>query len=375
MKSIRPYLLTGAIVLIAFAVVLLKYWTHLTNPWTRNGQVQANVIEIAPRVSGPIVALPIRDNQFVRAGDLLFEIDPRTYQANLDQARALFDQSGGNVQALTEQVESAKAGVEVARASINQARSAIAQVDATITKNKAELERQQILLPKKATSQKSVERAQAIYDISREEKKVAQSALLQTESNLLKAQAGLAQAHASLGALGDSNPQFRQALAALQLAQLNLEFTQVRAPTDGYVTNLRLRIGSHVVANQPSLALVDTASYWVDGYFKENRIAGIQSEDRAVVTLMTFPDRPIEGVVDSIGWGISQQDGSTAADLLPRVSPTFEWIRLAQRIPVRVQLVEVPEEIKLRVGTTCSVLVRKGSAAARQDGPHTSKNP
>ncbi|MGA8240018.1 MAG: HlyD family secretion protein [Desulfobacterales bacterium] len=365
MKSIRPYLLTGAIVLIAFAVILLKYRTHLTNPWTRDGQVQANVIEIAPRVSGPIVALPLRDNQFVRAGDLLFEIDPRTYQANLDQARALFDQSGGNVEALTEQVESAKAGVEVARASINQARSAIAQVDATITKNKAELERQQSLLPKKATSQKSVERAQAIYDVSLEEKKVAQSALLQSESNLLKAKAGLAQAQATLGALGDLNPQFRQAQSALQLAQLNLEFTQVRAPTNGYVTNLRLRIGSHVVANQPSLALVDTASYWVDGYFKENRIAGIQSGDRAVVTLMTYPDRPIEGVVDSIGWGISQQDGSTAANLLPRVSPTFEWIRLAQRIPVRVQLVEVPEEIKLRVGTTCSVLVRKGSADGR----------
>ena len=289
MKSIRPYLLTGAIVLIAVAVILLKYWTHLTNPWTRDGQVQANVIEIAPRVSGPIVALPIRDNQFVRAGDLLFEIDPRTYQANLDQARALFDQSGGNVEALTEQVESAKAGVEVARASINQARSAIAQVDATITKNKAELERQQSLLPKKATSQKSVERAQAIYEVSLEEKKVAQSALLQSESNLLKAKAGLAQAQATLGALGDSNPQFRQAQSALQLAQLNLEFTQVRAPTNGYVTNLRLRIGSHVVANQPALALVDTASYWVDGFFKENRIAGIQSGDRAVVTLMTYP--------------------------------------------------------------------------------------
>ncbi len=365
MKSIRPYLLTGAIVLIAFAVILLKYRTHLTNPWTRDGQVQANVIEIAPRVSGPIVALPLRDNQFVRAGDLLFEIDPRTYQANLDQARGLFDQSGGNVEALTEQVESAKAGVEVARASINQARSAIAQVDATITKNKAELERQQSLLPKKATSQKSVERAQAIYEVSLEEKKVAQSALLQSESNLLKAKAGLAQAQATLGALGDSNPQFRQAQSALQLAQLNLEFTQVRAPTNGYVTNLRLRIGSHVVANQPSLALVDTASFWVDGFFKENRLAGIQSGDRAVVTLMTYPSRPIEGIVDSIGWGISQQDGSTAANLLPRVSPTFEWIRLAQRIPVRVHLVEVPKEIQLRVGTTCSVLVRKGSAAGR----------
>jgi multidrug resistance efflux pump len=373
MKSKLRYLLTGAIVLIAVVAVLLKYWTLLTNPWTRDGQVQANVIEIAPRVSGPIVALPVRDNQFVRAGDLLFEIDPRTYQANLDQARAHLDQTGNNVEAQMKEVESARAGVEVARASINQAKSAIAQVDATIVKSKAEYGRQQDLLPKKATSQKALERAQAMYEVSLEEKKVAEAALLQTEANLVKAQAMLAEAQAKLGALGDSNPQLRQAQAALQQAKLNLEFTRVRAPTNGYVTNLRLRIGSHVVANQPSLALVDTASYWVDGYFKENVIKDIKSGDRAVVTLMTYPDRPIEGVVDSLGWGISQQDGSTGANLLPRVSATFEWIRLAQRIPVRIRLVEVPEEIKLRIGTTCSVLVRKGSASGQQDGSRVSQ--
>jgi multidrug resistance efflux pump len=183
----------------------------------------------------------------------------------------------------------------------------------------------------------------------------------------------LSEAQAKLGALGDSNPQLRQAQAALQQAKLNLEFTQVRAPTNGYVTNLRLRIGSHVVANQPSLALVDTASYWVDGYFKENVIKDIKSGDRAVVTLMTYPDRPIEGVVDSLGWGISQQDGSTGANLLPRVSATFEWIRLAQRIPVRIRLVEVPEEIKLRIGTTCSVLVRKESVSGQKDGSRVSQ--
>ena len=373
MKSKRIYFITGAIVLVAVAVVLLKYWSYLTNPWTRNGQMQANVIEIAPRVSGPIVALPIRDNQFVRAGDLLFEIDPRTYRASLDQARAQLDQTGGDVEALAKKVDSAKAEVEVARASINQARSAIAQVDAALAKNKAELERQQSLLPKRATSQKAVERSQAVYDVTLEEKKVARAALAQTESNLLKAQAGLAEAQAKLGALGDSNPLLRQAKASLEQARLNLEFTTVRAPTDGYVTNVLLRIGSHVVANQPALALVDTASFWVNGFFKENSIAGVTSGDRAVVTLMTYPGRPVEGVVDSIGWGIYQQDGSTGQNLLPNVSPTFEWIRLAQRIPVRIRLINVPEEIKLRIGMTCSVLLRKGSGDGRLDGSHTSQ--
>jgi len=371
MKATTKYFLTGAIVLIAVAVVLFKWWTYLTNPWTRDGQVMANVIEIAPRVSGPIVTLPIQDNQFVHAGDLLFEIDPRTFQASLDQARAQLDQTSDDVKVLVKQVDAAEAGVAVARASIAQARSAILQSDAQLVKNEAELERQETLLPKKATSQKAVELARAAHDVSVEEKKVAQATLLQAEANLLKAQATLAEAQAKLGALGDANPMLRQAVAALRQAELNFEFTKVRAPTDGYVTNLRLRNGSHVVANQPTLALVDTASYWVDGYFKEDLLAGIQSGDRAIVTLMTYPGRPVKGVVESIGWGIAQQDGSTAANLLPQVSATFEWIRLAQRIPVRVRLVEAPKEIKLRVGTTCSVLVRKRSAVGGQEGDKT----
>jgi multidrug resistance efflux pump len=373
MKLKRKYIITGGIVLLAILAVLIKYWSLLTNPWTRNGQVQALVIEIAPRVSGPVIALAVRDNQHVHAGDLLFEIDPRTYQASLDQARAQLDQTGDNVKALTKQVDSARAGVEVARATIRQAKSAIAQVDATIVKNKAEYDRQLELLPKKATSKKSVERAQAIYTISLEEKKTAEAALDQSEANLVKAQAALAESLAKLGALGDANAQIRQAKAALDQAKLNLEFTQVRAPTNGYVTNLRLSIGSHVVANQPALALVDTASYWVDGYFKENVIAGIKPGDNAVVTLMTYPDRPIKGIVDSLGWGIYQQDGSTAGNLLPRISPTFEWIRLAQRIPVRIRLIEVPEDIKMRIGTTCSVLVRKGKTAGQQGASSVSQ--
>jgi multidrug resistance efflux pump len=373
MKLKRQYIITGGIVLLAILAVLIKYWSLLTNPWTRNGQVQALVIEIAPRVSGPVIALAVRDNQHVRAGDLLFEIDQRTYQASHDQARAQLDQTGDNILALTKQVDSARAGVEVARATIRQAKSAIAQVDATIVKNKAEYDRQLELLPKKATSQKSVERAQAIHTISLEERKTAEAALVQSEANLVKAQAALAESLAKLGALGDANAQIRQAKAALDQVKLNLEFTQVRAPMNGYVTNLRLSIGSHVVANQPALALVDTASYWVDGYFKENVIAGIKPGDGAVVTLMTYPDRPIKGIVDSLGWGIYQQDGSTAGNLLPRISPTFEWIRLAQRIPVRIRLIEVPEDIKMRIGTTCSVLVRKGKTAGQQGASSASQ--
>jgi multidrug resistance efflux pump len=362
MKNYRKYLLTGAFVLMAVVAVLFTYWDYVVNPWTRDGQVRAQVIQIAPRVSGPIVELPIRDNQFVKAGELLFAIDPRTFQASLDQARAQLDETGDNVQVLEKQVEAAQAGVEVSKAAIKQAQIYIAQLLATIAKNKAEYERQKDLLPKKATSQKALEQAQANYEVSVQEKIGAEAALYQSRASLAESQAALAEARAKLGALGASNPQLRASLAAVRQAELNLEFTRVRAPVDGYVTNLNLRLGSQVVANQPELALVDVNSFWIDGFFRENTITGIRAGDRAVVTLMTYPDTPLEGRVDSLGWGIAQQDGSTGFELLPNISPTFEWIRLAQRVPVRIHLTDVPPDIALRVGTTCSVLVMSGTA-------------
>jgi multidrug resistance efflux pump len=178
----------------------------------------------------------------------------------------------------------------------------------------------------------------------------------------------LAKAKADLGAPGDQNAQVRQAKAKVQSAELNLEFTQQKAPVDGYVTNLNLRLGSQAVDNQPIMALVDVNSYWVTGFFRENYIEDIRKGDRAIVTLMTYPDKPLEGRVDSLGWGIAQQDGSTGYDLLPNISPTFEWIRLAQRVPVRIHMEKIPEGVQLRVGTTASVLVMTGTIDSKSDG-------
>jgi multidrug resistance efflux pump len=361
MKLPLKYLLTAAIVLIAIVLGLAKYWDYVVNPWTRDGQVRAEVIQVTPRVSGPIVNLPIRDNQPVKLGDLLFEIDPRTFAASLEQAQAQYDMTGDSYLGQVEQVEAAKAQVEASRAAVRQAQSAINQLDSTIEKNKAEYERQQEMLPKKATSQKSVDRAKANYEVSVEQRKGAVAGLAQARASLNQAEATLAEAQANLGAAGDANASIRKARAAVRQAELNLEFTQVRAPVDGYVTNLNLRIGSNAVANQPALALVDINSYWIVGFFKENSIGNIQKGNQALITLMTYPDQPIEGTVDSLGWGIAQQDGSTGFELLPNVSPTFEWIRLAQRVPVRVHLGEIPEDIALRVGTTASVLVKTGT--------------
>jgi len=297
-KTYQKYLLTGAVVLIAVALTLFKYWDYVVNPWTRNGQVRAQVVQIAPRVTGPIVKLPIKDNQVAKADDLLFEIDPRTFEAAVDQSRA--ELRSAKVRALNAKEEAQRA------------------------------ERIRIRNPGAMSEEELQNKKNKQHD---------------AEASVLKFE------------------------AALEQAKLNLEFTLVKAPVDGYVTNLNLRLGSQAVADQPALALVDINSFWIHGFFKENSIANIRKGDRAIVTLITYPDTPLDGQVDSVGWGIAQEDGSTGYNLLPNISPTFEWIRLAQRIPVRVHLVNVPEDIELRVGTTCSVLVMTGTSGSETEKP------
>jgi multidrug resistance efflux pump len=298
MNTLVKVLLSGVIVLMAVGVALYKYWVYVTNPWTRDGQVRAQVIQITPRVSGPIVNLPIRDNQLVKAGDLLFEIDPRTFKSAVKEDQA-------NLQTAQVNVDEAKDLADRARRVRAKDRGAMSQ---------------------QAVTQK-------------------ENALRAAQAKVLNVQ------------------------ATLEDAQLDLEFTQVKAPVDGYVTNLNLRLGSQAVENEAALALVDINSYWVHGYFRENYIEDIREGNRAIVTLMTYRDTPLEGRVDSLGWGIAQDDGSTGYDLLPTISATFEWIRLAQRVPVRIHLAKVPEEVKLRVGTTASVLVMTGASGSELKGP------
>ncbi len=365
MKAKMKYLLTGAIVAVAVIVLLLKYWDYVTNPWTRDGQVRAQVVQVTPRVSAPIVNLPIEDNQFVKTGDLLFEIDPRTYEATLEQKRAQLDNTRDEIEALTRQVEAAQADIAAASANIKQAEAAIRAYTGRVEQAEAEYKRQQILDKERATSKKRVEAARGDYIAVVNEKANAEAQLLEMKAQLSEAEANLAKARADLGALGEQNAKLRLAKAEVREAELNLEFTQVKAPVDGYVTNLNLRLGSQAVANQPALALVDINSFWIHGFFRENYIGNIREGDRAIVTLMTYPNKPLEGHVDSLGWGIAQQDGSTGSDLLPNISPTFEWIRLAQRVPVRIHIDQVPEGVKLRVGTTASVLVMTGTSGER----------
>jgi multidrug resistance efflux pump len=362
MTGKRKLLLTSIVLLLAICVLLTKYWYYVTNPWTRDGKVRAQVIQITPRVTGPIVKLPVSDNEFVKAGELLFQIDPRAFEADLSLARAELDNTGYDIAALAKQVEASKAAVEAYMFSIEQAALKVKEATSKLAYAKSQYERAQKLVPKGAMSKKQLESNKASYEVNLAKVQEAKANLLQEEATLKQTKADLAKAEASLGAPGDLNAQIRSRKAQLREAELNLEFTEVRAPVDGYVTNLNLRLGSQAVADQAALALVDVNSFWIHGFFRENYIGPIRPGDRAVVTLMTYPDAPLEGRVESLGWGIAQDDGSVGERLLPSISPTFEWIRLAQRVPVRVRLLDVPDEVKLRVGTTASVIVMTGTS-------------
>jgi RND family efflux transporter MFP subunit len=263
-----------------------KYQDYFANPWTRDGQVRAQVIQISPRVSGTITAIHIIDNQFVTKGTLLFEIDEEPFEIKIAQTKA-----------------------ELNREKVN------------LRGNKIEYER--------------------VKKISAKDKgAVSQKDLIRHEINYLKSLAKI-----------DSLQE------KLNSAKLNLSFTKVYASVDGYVSNINFQIGSQAVANKPILALVDSNSFWVFGFFRETMLENIEIGDTVEVTLMAYKDKPIKGVVESIGWGIAHSDGNPGANLLPSIKPVFPWIRLAQRIPVRVKLNKLPENVQLRFGLTASVKI------------------
>ena len=211
-------------------------------------------------------------------------------------------------------------------------------------------------------TQRDVDDKSTAYQVALAQLGEARAKVSQMTAALAQAKDDLARGLADLGAPGEDNPRLRRAAADLEIAQLNLDFTKVWAPTDGYVTNLQLGVGDSAVANQPMLAVIDANSFYVQAFFRETFVGNFQKGDRAVVTLMSYPDTPLEGSVDSIGWGIAQQNGSTGFEQLPSVKPTFEWIRLAQRLPVMVRIEKVPDNIKLRAGTTASVVVITGTS-------------
>ena len=282
-----PWLARLLRLLVTLAMVAAAIWAarllwdhYELEPWTRDGRVRANVVQIAPDVSGLVTAVPIEDNQSVAAGALLFEVDRARYTLALRQA------------------ESALGATKVA----------LTQAQRENTRNNG------------------------LGDL------ISQELREQTATRVEAAEANVA-----------------QAAVALDAAKLNLERAQVRAPTDGLVTNLDMRTGSYAMAGRPALALVDANSFYVEGYFEETKLPRIHIGDRVRVTPMG--GTRVEGHVESIAAGIADRDRTTGTNLLPSVNPTFNWVRLAQRIPVRVKLDPLPVGTRLVAGQTVTVQV------------------
>jgi len=363
MKSNVKIITTSVIVLAAVGMVAYKYQDYMKYPWTRDGTVRAHVVEIVPRVSGELVRVLVRNNQLVKKGDLLFEIDPRTFQVTVDLARAQLDNMRDIVKSLTDQAEGMKDNVAEREAALSQAKSAVEGVAAEAENARISFQRSKELLAQEVSTQRDYDNKQTAYQTAVAQLNEARAQVAQATAGLTQAKADLARSVADLGPPGENNPRLRRAAADLEAAELNLNFTKVWAPADGYVTNLLLHVGDSAVANQPIMAVIDANSFYVEAYFRETMVENFQDGDRAVVTLMSYPDTPLEGKIESIGRGIALQNGSTGFQLLPAVKPTFEWIRLAQRIPVVVRI-EAPDKFKLRAGTTASVVVMTGTSTA-----------
>lgn len=274
------HVLTLVAVLLAAAASLGMYERYTSKPWTRDGQVRANVVGVASRVAGPIIQIPIRDNQSIKKGDLLFEIDPSTYIAAVKK---------------------------------NQAK--LLQTQAAEIQASQELARQTELFKTRVTDLRDLQNAQ---------------------DSFAAAQANTAAAQAEL-----------------DYANLNLGYTKIFAPVDGYITNMNTSPGTYVYAGQQLLALVDANSFWVAAYFKETQLHHVKEGGKAKVTFIGREDQPFEGVIESVAWGIFDPDGSTV-DLLPKVSQTVDWVRLPNRFPVRIRVTGKPP-VPLRIGQTVSI--------------------
>ncbi len=271
--------ITAAIV-AAGAWAGIALWHHYREaPWTRDGRVRADVVQIAPDVSGIVERIAVRDNQEVHRGDLLFSIDPVRPRIALDQAEA----------------------------SVRGLKSQIAQAQRENRRNRALGE----LVPAE-TSEQSAQKLE------------------------------------QLGAA------LAQAVATVDNARVNLARTQVVAPVDGWVTNLDLRPGTYATTGRPAMALIDKDSIHVVGYFEETKITRVQIEDSVRVRLIG-ETAPLFGHVEGIAAGIEDRERSPSSNLLANVNPTFNWVRLAQRIPVRVRLDTLPDDRRLIMGRTASV--------------------
>ena len=331
----RPILhVTGRIIGLAIVVgavvaglyVLRLYYVY---PRTDDAYVRANVVGIAPHVSGPIVELPIHDNQHVAKGALLFVVDPRPYQAALERAEANLALTNLQIDALQDAIHSAQARQQ--------------QLAADAAYDKQYLDRIVPLLSRHFVT------ANDVFN--------ARSRLAAAQASVDSARSEVRKAHNELGQYGDFNARRKAAAAALYDAKLNVQYCYVRAPFDAYVTNLNIAVGQYANEGRQVVSLVDNRQWYVMANFRENFLDHIRPGMRVEVYLLSYPNRRFIGRVQEAGWALHQENGATIAGL-PQVEPTLNWVRLSQRFPVRIVIENRDPQRPFRMGQTAVVTVQ-----------------
>ena len=351
-----------AIIIASVLVAIMAVWAYEYRPQTDDATIRANFIGIAPHASGHIVELGVRDNQFVKEGDLLFVIDPRPYEHAVANAKA-------QLVLAHKQVDGAGKALKVADASIARAQAQRAAAEATVqraeadSKNAADhLKRLEPLLARDFTTADQVEAA-------RTRQLTAAKAVEEAQKNLTAALAGVEQAKAeslraedAIGQQGDINGHIAAAEAQLAEAELNLEYCRVRAPFSGKVVNFNISLGQFARAGVDVFTLVDTRTWYVVANFRETQLKHIEEGAPAEVYLQFKGGKRFKGKVVGLAWAVVPEDGTSAIGL-PSVPRNLDLVRLAQRFPVRIQ-VENPDD-SFRVGASAVVTI-SGSAATKR---------
>src|SRR3984893_7336999 len=336
---IVPLLITLATTGLAAVLGWAMWEAYMGAPWTRDGTVRTYVVRMAPEVAGRIVELPVVDNQFVHKGDLLLEIEPTDYRIAVDLTEAAVQQAQANAQNIEAQI-----GVQQAQVSASQAK--VEQEQAALTFAQQQAARYRDLAVKEAGT------------VQLEQQTASQ--LRQTQAALQNAQATLALAErqiASLKAqLAGAQASVAQAAAQRNQAQVNLKRTQIHSPVNGWVTNLLAQLGDYATVGRNVISIVDADSFWVDAYFEETKLASIREGDPASIKLMGY-SQMVRGEVAGVARGINIPNAQPDAAGLATVNPIFTWVRLAQRVPVRILIDQVPEGVRLVAGMTATVQV------------------
>src|ERR1700755_3138312 len=327
--GIGPFLITLATVALAGLAGRAMWDVYMGAPWTRDATVRAYVVTMAPEVAGRIVELHVVDNKYVSKGDLLLMIDPTNFRIAVSQAEAAVQQAQANVQNVEAQMTVQQAQINASQAQLQQGRAALVFAQ-------QQAERYQTLAK---DGWGTVQNAQQFTSQLHQQEAAVQSAQENLNQALRQVETLKAQRVSAEAGLAQAKSQLNQ-------AQVSLERTRILAPVDGYVTNLLAQLGDYVNVGVNTISLVDAASFWVDGYFEETNLAPIRVGDPAQIKLMGH-GQIVRGHVDSIARAINVANAQPNSQGVANVNPIFTWVRLAQRIPVRIHIGEVPPNVVL----------------------------